>query len=120
MGALLLVVGLILLFIITATTIIPLIILGIGVALVYYSLKKLVRSTSFFSILWWVIVGFIGLSIIAETSPVIVVILATATVYYFYKQFKKKEVAEGSATTFDYDDFTSFESEWKSMMSKHQ
>jgi len=62
----------------------PLIALAIGGTLIYYAFKNLSkRNISVLSIIWWVIVGLIGITIAVHTLPNILFILAIVAVVFF-------------------------------------
>ena len=98
----------------------PIILLGIGAGLAYYSYTSIKNTTSVLEILWWGIIGIIGLSMFLTSIPSLIGVAALALLYYGYKQVKKNTTPDPTATTFDYSDFTSFENDWESVMGKNK
>ena len=102
---------------IAATLIGPLIVLGIGAALAYYAYKNLVRSNNgTLSIIWWVIVGAIGVKMFVGALPGFVFIAALAALVYFALRKSNRPQASvntnsnGSAVFSEYENF---EAEWR-------
>jgi len=105
------------LFCIAFSSIGNIILLGIGLTIVYYSLNSLMKSPSLLGMLWWGIVGLFGLSMILSSIPALIGLAAIVILYYCYKQLKKDERSTNGS---DYDGFTNFEQEWDSIMKKHR
>ena len=103
---------------IAATLVGPLIVLGLGGVLVYYAYKNLVRSDNgVLGIIWWVVVGVIGIKMFIGAMPGFVFIAAIAAMVYFASrqsnrssQASVKADASGSSTFSDYENF---EAEWR-------
>jgi len=97
----------------------PLIALGIGAALVYHAYKCLVRpNKNAFSIIWWIIVGTAGISMIVGALPGFIFIGAVvATVYFFSKRNSEKEAPVKNAAKPDgsdmFKEYESFEAQWR-------
>jgi len=93
------------------------IIIGIGLTIAYYSFVSLLKTPSLLGILWWGIAGLFGLSIIVRSIPALIGVAAIAILYYGYKELEKDK--KPSANQTKYDEFTNFESQWDSIMCKH-
>jgi len=98
----------------------PIILLGIGAAMVYYSYQSINASTSLVSTLWWGIIGIIGVSILLSSIPSLIGIAAVVLLYYVYKQIQKDKTIDYNATTFEYSDVTTFDEEWNSIMGREK
>ncbi|MCL2560007.1 MAG: hypothetical protein FWE07_05915 [Turicibacter sp.] len=115
---LLLILGLIALSIL-ATLVGPLIVLGIGGLLAYYAYKNLVKSDrGLLSILWWVIVGATGISMIIGSLPGFIFLGAVAVLMYFALRKEpnvKAQVNENPSTERSsvFSEYESFEAEWR-------
>lgn len=102
---------------IAATLIGPLIVLGIGVVLAYYAYKNLVQSNkSILSIVWWVIVGATGISMVVGALPGFVFIGAIATLVYLASRKSNPKVQPvdinpNSSSAFS--EYEHFEAEWR-------
>lgn len=108
---------------IAATLVGPLIVLGIGAVLSYYAYKNLVKSdNSILSIIWWVIVGIMGVNMFVGALPGFVFI--GAIVALFYIAFRKPksqsqsnvEINPNSSSVFN--EYQSFEAEWREITNK--
>jgi len=96
----------------------PLIVLGIGAVLAYYAYKNLVKpNNGALSIIWWVVVGVIGVKMFIGALPGFVHIAALATLAYFAfkhsnrsSQSNVKADPSGSST---FSDYQNFEAEWR-------
>jgi len=103
---------------IAATLVGPLIVLGIGGVLVYYAYKNLVRSNNgVLSIIWWVVVGVIGVKMFIGALPGFVFIAAVAAMIYFAsRQSNRSSQANVKADangTSAFSDYENFEAEWR-------
>ena len=108
---------------IAATLIGPLIVLGIGAVLAYYAYKNLVKANkSVLGIIWWVIVGAAGVSMVVGALPGFVFIAAVAALVYF--AFRKSNsssqanVESGSNGASVFSEYESFEAEWRDITSR--
>jgi len=98
----------------------PLIVLGIGSVLSYYAYKNLVQpGRSLLGIIWWVIVGATGISMVIGALPGFVFIGAIAILIYFAsKSSKVKTKAQSNVDTNPngasvFSEYESFEAEWR-------
>ena len=103
---------------IAATLIGPLIVLGIGAVLAYYAYKNLVKSDkSLLGIIWWIIVGATGISMVVGALPGFIFIAAVAALVYF--AFKKSNGSSQRDVEMDpngssvFSEYESFEAEWR-------
>lgn len=108
---------------IAATLVGPLIVLGIGAVLSYYAYKNLVKSdNSILSIIWWVIVGIMGVNMFVGALPGFVFIVAIVALFYI--AFRKPnsqsqsnvEINPNSSSVFN--EYQSFEAEWREITNK--
>ena len=102
---------------IVGTLIGPLIVLGIGAALIYYAYKNLVRpNNGMLSIIWWVVVGAIGVKMFIGALPGFVFIAAIAAlVYIAYKRSNRPQAsvnADSNGSSM-YSEYENFEAEWR-------
>jgi len=108
---------------IAATLVGPLIVLAIGGVLAYYAYKNLSRSNNgLLSVIWWVIVGAIGVKMFLGALPGFVFIAAIAALVYFAfrqsnrpLQSKVKASPNGSSTFSEYENF---EAEWRDITNR--
>ena len=104
---------------IIATTLIgPLIVLAIGTMLTYCAYKKLVHSDkSVLGIIWWVIVGATGISIVIGALPGFVLIGGIATVVYLAFRGTSPKVRPNVGGDINrstsFSEYESFEAEWR-------
>jgi len=105
---------------VAATLVGPLIVLGIGGVLAYYAYKNLVKSNkSVLGIIWWVIVGATGISMVIGALPGFVFIGALAVLIYF--AFKNSNSTAQTQPNVDtnpngssvFSEYESFEAEWR-------
>lgn len=95
----------------------PLIVLGIGAILAYYAYQNLVKSNnSLLNIIWWVIVGSIGISLFVGALPSLLLIAAILVVIYFVTR-KPNRSSQPNVETRSNDspvfkEYESFEAEW--------
>jgi len=94
----------------------PLIVLAIGIVLAYYAYKNLVKANkSIFGIIWWVIVGTTGISMVVGALPGFVFIGAIVALIYFASKnsnAKPKTVAPATGT------YENFEAEWRDITTR--
>ena len=119
---LIMILGFIALSIVT-TLVGPLIVLGIGAVLTYYAYKNLVKSNpSILGMIWWVIVGITGVSMLLGALPSFMFIAAiTALVYFTFKKTSTKaqptvEVNPNGSTVFR--EYENFEAQWREITNK--
>lgn len=99
----------------------PIILLGVGAALAYYSFQSFIKSPSLAGKLWWGIVGIFGLSMLFQHMPAIIGIVAIGLLYYGWRQLKKGDAKPAPASEdYAYSEFSNFESEWEDIMNKHK
>ena len=103
---------------IAASLIGPLIALGIGAVLAYYAYKNLVKpNNGALSIIWWVIVGVIGVKVFIGALPGFVYIAAIAALIYFaFKQSNRSSQATVKADpngSSAFSEYQNFEAEWR-------
>jgi len=94
----------------------PLIVLGIGAVLSYYAYKNLVKANkSLLGIIWWVIVGATGVSMIVGALPGFVFIGAVvALVYFAYRHANTKSNNKATAT----GTYENFETQWRDITNR--
>jgi len=102
---------------IAATLVGPLIVLGIGATLAYYAYKNIARSDrSALAIIWWVIVGVIGVKMFVGAMPGFVFIAAVAALIYFAVNKSNRplqsKVNAGSNGSSTFSEYENFEAEW--------
>ena len=106
---------------IAATLVGPLIVLGIGATFAYYAYKNLVKSNkSALGIIWWVIVGATGVSMIVGALPGFVFIAAVAALIYFAfrKSNNRAQVNVESGSNAVFSEYESFEAEWRDITNR--
>jgi len=103
---------------IAATLVGPLIVLAIGGVLVYYAYKNLVKSDNgVLSIIWWVVVGVIGVKMFIGALPGFVFVAAIAAMIYFATRQSNRSTQAGvnvdASGSSVYSDYENFEAEWR-------
>ena len=94
----------------------PLIVLGIGIVLAYYAYKNLVKANkSLPGIIWWVIVGATGISMVVGALPGFVFIGAIAALIYFASKSKNTQPSNMASATSTYENF---EAEWRDITNR--
>ena len=102
---------------IAASLVGPLIVLGIGATLAYYAYKNLVKSNNgMLSIIWWVIVGALGIKMFIGALPGFVFVAAVAALVYF--AYKKSNSAQANVTAAPsgssvLSEYENFEAQWR-------
>lgn len=84
--------------------------LVISVAIIYYSLRRFLKSDSFWGKVFWVIIGLIGLSFTFSNLPALAGIIAIYLLYVGYKNWKSDEVVTKKKT--NHNPFDQFEQQW--------
>ncbi|MCL1989402.1 MAG: hypothetical protein FWG67_00780 [Defluviitaleaceae bacterium] len=100
----------------------PLIVVGIGSALAYYAYQNLVKTNkSILGIIWWIIVGSTGISMIVGALPNFIFVGAIIVLSYIaYRASQSKsssngEMNQGSSAFREYE---SFEAQWRDLTNK--
>lgn len=108
---------------IASTLVGPLIVFGIGATLAYYAYQNLIKpNNSAFGIIWWVIVGATGISMVFGALPGFVFIGAIVALVYLAsrkscpKAQPNVEINPNRSSMFS--EYESFESEWRDITNK--
>lgn len=103
----------------------PLIVLGIGAVLTYYSYKNLIKANhSILGMIWWLIVGTTGVSMFVSALPSFMFVVAFAILLYliFRKSNSKPksqlnvEINPNKSSVFS--EYESFEAQWRDITSR--
>jgi lia operon protein LiaI len=99
---------------IAATLIGPMIVLGIGAVLAYYAYKNLLKpNKSVLNIIWWGLVGVIGVNLFVGILPGFVFIAAIAALAYFvFRKTNPKVNKTDPNQSSLFNEYESFEAEW--------
>jgi len=107
---------------IAATLIGPLIVLSIGAVLAYYAYKNLTKANNgVLSIIWWVIVGALGVKMFIGALPGFVFIAAIAVLVYFALKKTNRPQAHaqaGSSGSSTFSEYENFEAEWRDITNR--
>ncbi|OEH93371.1 flagellar basal body rod protein [Bacillus solimangrovi] len=94
----------------------PMAILGVMLAITYYSFKRFLKAESIFAKILWATIGLAVLTGVVSNAPAVLGIVAAYLLYVVYKKWNEDKVIMEEEVN---DPFVNFEKQWAELKKQY-